>query len=76
MPKYKVLRPIEHNGKVYLPQSAESGVRGPETAIGGGHGKPVPVDSTGVIELTEAEAVPLDLGQIEKVESQKSKVKS
>ncbi len=76
MPKYRVLRPIEHNGKLYLPprpagSPPESGGDSGVVAIGGGHGKEVPVDAGGVIELTEAEAAPMTEGQIEKIRNQK-----
>ncbi len=79
VPKYKVLRPIEHNGKLYLPSAPMDviGAKADETAISGAHGNPIPVDSTGVIELTDKEAAPMTEGQVEKiVESQRSKVKS
>ncbi len=66
MPKFKVLRPIEHNGKLHLPEDPHA----PKTATSGSHGGEIDVDSTGFIELTEKEAAPMDLGQIEKVKSQ------
>lgn len=77
MAKYEVLRPIEHNGKLYLPKvDAASGKKilrgsgiddpakaGP-TTISAAHGGEVPVEASGVIELAEKEALALELGQI------------
>ncbi len=67
MPKYQVLRPIEHDQKLYLPADHPEK---PETAASVSHGRPVPVDSTGMIEVTEQEAAGFDplMGQIQKVE--------
>lgn len=57
MPTYKVLRPIEHNNQIYLPaQAAGTPPRLPSS----GHGKEVATNTSGVIELTEEEAVALD----------------
>jgi hypothetical protein len=62
MPTYKVLRTIEHNHVVYLP--AEVGaVREPppaEKLPSGATGALIPVNASGAIELTEAEAAALD----------------
>ncbi len=69
MPKYKVLRPIEHNEKFYLPESLLNPAR-PDVVTkvnSSGSGREIPVDKTGVIELTAAEAAAMTLGQIEPV---------
>ncbi len=68
MPKFKVLRPIEHNGKLHLPEDPHA----PKTATSGSHGGEIDVDSTGFIELTEAEAVRMTEGQVQKMEEKKS----
>ena len=57
MPTYKVLRPIEHNNQIYLPADPAGA---PPRLPSSGHGKDVPTNTSGVIELTEAEAVALD----------------
>ncbi len=76
MPKYQVLRPIEHNQVLYLPRvddapgstslTAPSESRG-ATVKSVSHGRDIPVNPSGVIELTEQEAAPFDMGQVEKV---------
>jgi hypothetical protein len=66
MPKYKVLRPIEHNLKLYLPEGTENP---PEKKPSSGHGLDIPVDASGVIDLTEADAAPMTHGQIEPVKT-------
>jgi len=60
MPKYKVLRPIEHNQKLYLPEMPDALT----TVKSSGSGGDIPVDATGAIELSEKEASALDLGQV------------
>jgi hypothetical protein len=60
MAKYKVLRHIEHNLKHYFPPpDAPGALGGKATLASGGHGLPVPVDASGYIDLTEAEAARL-----------------
>jgi hypothetical protein len=63
MPTYRVLRPLEHNLKLYLPQVADA----LPTVKSAGNGSDIPVDAGGVIELSEKEAAALDLGQIEPI---------
>ena len=63
MPKYKVLRPIEHNQKLYLPAAKT----GPEKAKSVGDGQEISVDASGTIELDEKEAQRLKEGQIETI---------
>ena len=89
MPKYQVLRPIEHNGKLFLPKvdaaSDERILSGGgiddalPSATSAAHGGEVPVEASGVIELAEKEALALDLGQIERIKaedrSQKTEVR-
>ncbi len=70
MAKYEVLRPIEHNGKLYLPKVDDA----LPTATSSSHGGEVPIDAGGFIELSEKEAALLDLGQIKPIEK-KSEVR-
>jgi hypothetical protein len=60
MAKFKVLRPIEQAGTLYLPEGAKAPAK-PRSA---GSGAEVKVDSSGVIELTDAQAAEMTLGQI------------
>jgi len=60
MAKYKVLRPIEHNNKLYLP--AGEAITG--TAKSASHGGDISVDSSGTIELTAQEAARFTNGQL------------
>ncbi len=69
MPKYRVLRPIEHNQKLYLPEMADA----LPTAKSAGHGGDIPADASGVIELSEKEAAALTDGQIALEESEAKK---
>lgn len=63
MSKYNVRRPIEHNQKLYLPQTTT----GPEKVKSVGHGQEIPVDASGTIELSEREAQAFTGGQIEAI---------
>lgn len=63
MSKYRVRRPIEHNQKLYLPQTST----GPETVKSVSHGQEIPVDTSGTIELDDKEAQSLTNGQIEAI---------
>lgn len=63
MPKYKVLRPIEHNQKLYLPAGQEA----PEKVKSFGDGQEIAVDGEGFIELSDKEAAPLTSGEVERV---------
>ncbi len=60
MPKYKVLRPIEHNQKLYLPEMPDA----LPTVKSAGHGGDIAVDASGIIELSEQESAALVDGQI------------
>jgi len=60
MAKYKVVRPIEHNNKLYLP----AGEATTGTAKSASHGGNVPVDNSGTIELTAQEAAGFTNGQL------------
>jgi len=60
MAKYKVVRPIEHNNKLYLP----AGEATTGTAKSASHGGNIPVDSSGTIELTAPEAAGFTNGQL------------
>jgi hypothetical protein len=60
MPKYLVLQPIEKKNVLYVPR----GAAGQKELPSAGHGKPIPVDASGEIELTEEEASVLIYGQV------------
>lgn len=66
MPKYQVLQPIEKNNVMYVPKAADLPAQAgaPKQLPSGGHGKPIPVDASGEIELTEDEASILVHGQV------------
>lgn len=59
MAKLKVLRAIEYNGKLYLPEAGDA----PKLARSAGNGGDIPVDASGGIDLTEEQAAELTLGQ-------------
>jgi hypothetical protein len=59
MPKYQVLQPIEKSNVVYVPKGSAAKLL-PSAC----HGKPIPVDASGEIELTEEEADILVYGQV------------
>jgi len=60
MAKYQVLSAIEKNHVLYVPKSAAA----PAQLPSGSHGKLIPVDASGEIELDDAEAAQLVLGQV------------
>jgi hypothetical protein len=60
MPKYLVLQPIEKNNVMYVAKGAGVSKSSPSAC----HGKLIPVDSSGEIELTEEEASVLIYGQV------------
>ncbi len=60
MPKYQVLQPIEKNNVMYVAKGAAVAKLFPSAC----HGKLIPVDSAGEIELTEEEAGILIYGQV------------
>jgi hypothetical protein len=60
MAQYQVLKPIEKNCVHYVPK----GHKGPKTVLSMSHGKPIPVDASGTIELTDDEALEMTGGQI------------
>jgi len=67
MAKFKVLSPIEHNETHYWP-GPQIGPDGaplpvPKESPSFGHGRAIPVDASGVIELDEATARPLVAGK-------------
>jgi hypothetical protein len=70
MAKFKVLRAIELDGKLYLPASDNP----PAKARSASNGQIIPVDASGVIELTDAQAKELILGQIQAIGTQQSAV--
>ena len=59
MPKYQVLQPIEKTNVMYVP-AGTAGKVSPSAC----HGKLIPVDTSGEIELTEDEASILVSGQV------------
>jgi hypothetical protein len=60
MPKYKVVKPIEHNQTLYLPETAA----GPASVKSVSHGMEIPVDASGTIDLDETQATNFRHGQI------------
>jgi hypothetical protein len=60
MAKFKVLRPIEHSLRLYVPAGAAA-----EKTKSAAHGGEIAVDASGTIELSEAEAALLTRGQVE-----------
>jgi hypothetical protein len=60
MPEYLVLQPIEKNNVVYVPKDAVTAKSLPSAC----HGKLIPVNASGAIELTEEEAHLLINGQV------------
>lgn len=60
MPKFAVLRPIEHRGTLYIPPTGNAA----ETAKSASHGQDIPVDASGVIELSEKTAAEMKHKQI------------
>ena len=60
MPKFKVLAPVEHDQKLYLPKGATVGTKVKSV----GNGQDIAVDSSGVIELEDTQAKALGNGQI------------
>ena len=65
MPKFKVLRQIEHSLRLYLPAGTPTTGKAKSVA----HGGDIDVDATGEIELSESEAAALNRGQIEPIRS-------
>lgn len=59
MAKFVVLRPVEHNQVLYVPQGSTEAA----TARSAGHGGEIPVEASGRIEL-DAAAAELLTGQI------------
>jgi hypothetical protein len=68
MPKFKVLRPIERDGKLYLPD----GNRVPEKAKSACNGQEAAIDASGIIELSNAQAAEMMMGQIQAISTQQS----
>jgi hypothetical protein len=60
MPKYQVLQPIEKNNVVYVPKGTAVSKLSPSAC----HGKLIPVDATGEVDLSEEEASILIYGQV------------
>lgn len=60
MPKYQVLQPIEKSNVLYVPKGSAAAKLLPSAC----HGKLIPVDASGEIELTEEEASILIYGQV------------
>jgi hypothetical protein len=61
MAKYKVLRPIEHSGRHYVPADHPNP---PEKIFSGGNGAEIAVDRSGWIDLDDKEAAALVGGQV------------
>lgn len=60
MAQYEVLRPIEYNGKLYVPASDDA----PAVVRSAGNGGDIPVDRSGVINLPDSAIRQFELGQI------------
>lgn len=60
MTQYSVLRPVEYNGKLYVPASEAA----PAVTRSAGNGSEIPVDRSGVIDLPDEMARQFALGQI------------
>ena len=60
MPKYQVLQPIEKNNVMFVSKGGAAAKLLPSAC----HGKLIPVDASGEIELTEEEASILIYGQV------------
>jgi len=71
MPSFKVLRPIELNGTLYLPEGATAAAK----ARSAGNGEQVTIDTSGVIELTADQAAAMTLGQIQALPTAAKKAK-
>jgi hypothetical protein len=66
MPKYQVLQPIEKDNVLYIPKAVDTPAEGdtPKQSPSALHGKLIPVNTSGEIELTEREAASLIYGQV------------
>ncbi len=60
MAKYKVLKPIEHNQVLHVPQGTTKAVK----VKSAGYGGEIPVDASGTIELDATAARACTAGQI------------
>jgi hypothetical protein len=60
MPKFQILRPVEHNQILYVRPGATEAVR----ARSAGHGGEIPVDASGTIDLEAPAAEAFTRGQI------------
>lgn len=69
MAQYDVLRPIEYNGKLYVPTSDDA----PAVTKSAGNGGNIPVDRSGTIDLPDGAASQFALGQIALVKAKTSK---
>lgn len=64
MPKFQVLRPVEHNQILYLPKDSAAAAK----VKSAGHGQDIPVDASGTIDLETEGATALTSGQIAPLE--------
>lgn len=69
MAQYEVLRPIEYNGKLYVPASDNA----PAVVRSAGNGGDIPVDRSGVIDLPNSAIRQFELGQIASVKEKAAK---
>ncbi len=70
MAKFKIVRPVEYNHKLYLPRIL-GGEEISEVRTSAGSGREIPVDISGIIEITNQEAASFTLGQIELLRAQR-----
>jgi hypothetical protein len=68
MAKFKVLRPIELAGKLYVPEGASA----PSRSKSCSNGQDLDVDTTGAIELSDQQAAEMRDGQIQEISNQQS----
>jgi hypothetical protein len=64
MAKFRVLAPVEHDQTLYMPKDDVTAGGKVKSA---GNGQEILVDSSGVIELDEAQAKALGNGQVEPI---------
>lgn len=69
MTQYSVLRPVEYNGKLYVPASEDA----PSVTKSAGNGNEIPVDRSGVIDLPDEVAHQFTFGQITPVQEKAPK---
>ncbi len=72
MAQFKVLRPIEFDGKLYLSEGSTKPAR-PGGVRSAGNGVKIAVDTSGVIDLSPEAAAQMTLGQVQPIAPAKKK---